>query len=342
MREAGDKLSWIQNATGIKGQGATMETVTNMHPPSRKIQQEITQKETKVGKEPLARPEMISTESTKKRYGQMEDRCERESLFEVEGIPRNQTYTPHLFLSGLKPGTPEGLDCADILQKSKGTAISGVYTIRPRSYGSVRSRPLLVFCRMEGGRGWTVIQRRQDNTVSFVCNWNAYEFGFGHPCGNVWLGNRHIHLLTHQKKYTLQIHMVGAGGEKKFANYDSFLIEGEKENYKLRLGSFSGIGNVKDAMDIHNNCAFSTLDRDNDRSDRRHCAREYKGGWWYSKCVTANLNGAYFDAKTCPNPKTLKTGIFWFEKSYRVQTSGPFFLNACPIKYMEMKIAPVA
>ena len=38
--------------------------------------------------------------------------------------------------------------------------------------------------------------------------------------------------------------------------------------------------------------AFSTKDRDNDEySD--HCARLYKGAWWYKRCHEANLNGLY-------------------------------------------------
>jgi len=38
---------------------------------------------------------------------------------------------------------------------------------------------------------------------------------------------------------------------------------------------------------------FSTKDRDNDRADRRHCAVEEQGGWWYNKCSESNLTGRF-------------------------------------------------
>ncbi|KAI8520411.1 hypothetical protein Bbelb_001650, partial [Branchiostoma belcheri] len=196
--------------------------------------------------------------------------------------PTNFTCTstnfPRYFKSGMNSAAPDGDDCADILQKSGGKAKSGIYVIKP--HGSVELHGIRVLCHMEDGRGWTIIQRRRNNRESFYRKWSTYEQGFGHPCGNVWLGNRHIYQLTHQKQYTLQIYMMGADGKKNFANYDSFLIEGEEENYKLRLGSFSGSCNLRDAMAIHNNTAFSTLDRDNDNY-LKHCANLYKGGWWY-------------------------------------------------------------
>ena len=46
-------------------------------------------------------------------------------------------------------------------------------------------------------------------------------------------------------------------------------------------------------MGIHNGQSFSTKDSDNDAADVKHCADEYKGGWWYEYCHRANLNGIY-------------------------------------------------
>jgi hypothetical protein len=41
----------------------------------------------------------------------------------------------------------------------------------------------------------------------------------------------------------------------------------------------------------HNGYKFITKDRD----DGHRCAALYKGGWWYSGCHRANLNGQYFE-----------------------------------------------
>lgn len=41
------------------------------------------------------------------------------------------------------------------------------------------------------------------------------------------------------------------------------------------------------------NTPFSTIDRDNDRNQDGSCATKMRGGWWYNKCSTSNLNGEY-------------------------------------------------
>ncbi|XP_078699408.1 techylectin-5A-like [Branchiostoma floridae x Branchiostoma belcheri] len=314
MKEAKDKLAWLQNATGTHGQGDS--TVTTTHPPdSRKIQ-----------------PKM-----KKGNIGGKSDRCDRKAKVRPTNFTCTSTNFPRYFKSGMNSAAPDGDDCADILQKSGGKAKSGIYVIKPHS--SVELHGIRVLCHMEDGRGWTVIQRRRNNRESFYRKWSTYEQGFGHPCGNVWLGNRHIYQLTHQKQYALQIYMMRADGKENFADYDSFLIEGEEENYKLRLGSFSGSCNLRDAMAIHNNTAFSTLDRDNDNYFK-HCVNLYKGGWWYNKCFNANLNGVYHNTEMSPKSETLATGILWLEKKSYKQ-NGLYLVDANPpLKYMEMRIAP--
>ncbi|XP_035685641.1 fibrinogen gamma chain-like [Branchiostoma floridae] len=101
----------------------------------------------------------------------------------------------------------EAKDCGEIYRNSKGSMDSGIYTIYPRaSGGGNNSAPLRVFCRVEAGRAWTVIQRRQDGSVDFYNRtWEDYSRGFGNLTGEFWLGNDNIHLLTNQGSYKLNV-----------------------------------------------------------------------------------------------------------------------------------------
>ncbi|BFF93792.1 fibrinogen C domain-containing protein 1-like [Drosophila madeirensis] len=53
---------------------------------------------------------------------------------------------------------------------------------------------------------------------------------------------------------------------------------------------------------------FSTLDRDNDLSEKRNCA-DNGGGWWFLNCFLSSLNGYYYaDGKRIA---TQPYGIHW-------------------------------
>ena len=87
-------------------------------------------------------------------------------------------------------------------------------------------------------------------------------------------------------------------------------------------------GTAGDSLGDHRNAAFSTKDRDNDNYSG-HCAAHYNvGGWWYTSCVSANLNGNYYHG---PHSKSY-TGVNWNKwKGYKYSA-----------KRAEMKIRPVA
>merc|ERR1719237_1309237 len=69
------------------------------------------------------------------------------------------------------------------------------------------------------------------------------------------------------------------------------LWEMKRKKYQLGVGKMTG-GNIGNNFGGMNGLKFSTKDRDNDKYSG-HCAKAYKGGWWYTNCHSANLNGYY-------------------------------------------------
>jgi len=70
---------------------------------------------------------------------------------------------------------------------------------------------------------------------------------------------------------------------------------------------------------------FSTKDADNDIYAGGSCSLSYRGGWWYAKCHSSNLNGLYLGG---PH-ESYADGIEW--ATYR----GAYY----SLKTTEMKIA---
>ncbi|PIK38964.1 hypothetical protein BSL78_24193 [Apostichopus japonicus] len=64
-------------------------------------------------------------------------------------------------------------DCQDVYDA--GQRQDGVYTIMPTGWPS---SPFNVHCKMENGGGWTVFQRRTDDSTSFYRNWVEYKEGY--------------------------------------------------------------------------------------------------------------------------------------------------------------------
>ena len=59
-------------------------------------------------------------------------------------------------------------------------------------------------------------------------------------------------------------------------------------------------------MAYHNDQAFSTHDRDNDRKSS-NCAVERHGAWWYDNCGWSNLNGKYYHVA-----QSSSDGVAWY------------------------------
>ncbi|GFS27945.1 tenascin-R [Elysia marginata] len=135
--------------------------------------------------------------------------------------------------------------------------------------------------------GWILIQRRTTGDINFHRKWADYKTGFGYLDNDFWLGNDNIHTITRTGTYELRIELRSQG-KTSSARYSTFSVSDEKGKYTLRLGTFSGTSG--DSLRLHNNHAFSTVDRDNDGSEA-NCAAYHKGGWWFSNCDASNLNG---------------------------------------------------
>ena len=205
-------------------------------------------------------------------------------------------------------------DCSDLLKS--GHTQSGVYSVNPDCKGHFN-----VYCDMRtDGGGWTVFQRRQDGSVDFYRGWNDYKAGFGQLTAEVWLGNDKMHRLTASRPSSLRVNLEDWNGVRAYAKYGKFNIGDEQAQYRLEVGSYSGTAG--DSLAYHNNMAFSTKDRDNDRWSG-NCAVRFTGAWWYESCHSSNLNGKY------QGNKNDNQGAMW---------GG--FKGSLSLKFTKMKLRP--
>ena len=204
--------------------------------------------------------------------------------------------------------------CSDLLKS--GQTQSGVYSIDPDGKGSFD-----VYCDMRtDGGGWTVFQRRQDGSVNFYRGWRDYKSGFGQLTSEFWLGNDKIHRLTASRASSLRVELEDWNGVRVYAKYGRFNIGDEQAKYRLEVSSYSGTAGGY-SLTYHNNMAFSTKDRDNDR-DSGNCAVSYTGAWWYKNCHHSNLNGKY-------GKNQGYRWVHWYH-----------FRSGLSLKFSEMKLRP--
>ena len=124
-------------------------------------------------------------------------------------------------------------NCAELYKS--GERINGVYTIDPDDSGAFD-----VFCdQTTAGGGWTVFQKRLDGSVDFSRGWADYKRGFGNLNGEFWLGLDKINRLTKATK-RLRVDLEDTQGKTAYAEYDMFAVSGERNNYKLSLGTYCG------------------------------------------------------------------------------------------------------
>ncbi|NWZ26116.1 ANGL4 protein, partial [Asarcornis scutulata] len=205
-----------------------------------------------------------------------------------------------------------------------GQQSSGIFQVQPSG-----SQPFKVYCDMTAEGGWTVIQRRTDGSVDFDQLWDAYKNGFGDLHGDFWLGLEKIHHLVQEGRYNLLIELEDWEGNSQAVQFE-FSLGGESTAYTLNLlGPLSG--ELENAIGDFRQLPFSTRDRDHDLKADTNCAKHLSGGWWFSTCGHANLNGKYF--RSIPRQRhERKQGIFW--KTWK----GRYY----PLKSTTMKIQPTA
>ncbi|XP_064650949.1 ficolin-2-like [Lineus longissimus] len=142
---------------------------------------------------------------------------------------------------------------------------------------------------------WLVIQRRKDGSVDFEQDWAAYKQGFGSPSGELWLGNDKIHHLTTLFPCILKVIVTSDNGTEYWAQFSGFSVANEAQSYTMVDAVYDGgtTGDFLTNTALYGyalNLSFSTKDRDR---PGHSCAKKYRGGWWYSNCYQANLNGVY-------------------------------------------------
>ncbi|VVC45031.1 Hypothetical protein CINCED_3A019619 [Cinara cedri] len=209
----------------------------------------------------------------------------RENCTECTGIIDELATLQNSF-ERIVDGLPK--DCSQV--KS-----SGMYLIAPGG-----KSPLFVHCDISDGMSWITVQKRTNDGLKFNNNWNDYAKGFGSLYGDLWLGNDAIHRLTADNGSSLRIQMTDIYDNDWRADYAHFAISDAIDGYRLNISGYDG--NATDALTFQNGHRFSTEDRDQDDSTA-NCAANYEGGWWYSRCQHANLNGKY------------NFGLTWFDIS---------------------------
>ncbi|XP_059094034.1 angiopoietin-related protein 3-like [Tigriopus californicus] len=217
------------------------------------------------------------------------------------------------------PSIPKSVlkGCEDLMKSRGVIPSSGVYenvydsfsTSSPSQKPDTWHHRRYCDCETSGG-GWTVIQKRDDFGLpreNFTRSWGDYRAGFGDLTREFWLGNEIIHDLTQREPMELLIELRDFEGLVVYAQYHTFRLEDEGENYRLIVGGYEG--NATDSLSAHNGFGFSTYDRNNDEAPRCcPCAPAYGGGWWFYSCFEANLNGEYFED---PTANDYFRGIIW-------------------------------
>ncbi|XP_039254554.1 fibrinogen C domain-containing protein 1-like [Styela clava] len=207
------------------------------------------------------------------------------------------------------------------LEECPKSGTSGIYTI----YGIAYPEGLSVYCDTQtDGGGWVVIQRRFNGKLSFDREWDQYVKGFGTLSGEFWLGLDDVVTLLSSGEFEFRVDISDWEGNSAYALYSKFSMGGTSSNYQLTVSGYSGTAG--DSLSHHSGMAFSTKDRDNDTDDDGNCAKDLKGGWWFTGCNLSHLNGVYYKGGHYPvGLHTVQDGASWYywkdTKLYSMKTT---------------------
>lgn len=167
------------------------------------------------------------------------------------------------------------ISCCNLTAGNSSVA-EGVYLIRGEEGGFSSKR---VWC---AAGGWTVVQRRTNNSSLFKRGWDDYQNGFGDLEAEFWYGLKGLHVLTMTGSWELRVEVNTTDGVLFNSTYSSFTVEGARDGYRLLLGRHTG---ELDLIGGFHGKKFSTFDKDNNKDNSINCGKEYNVGWWYpSSC----------------------------------------------------------
>lgn len=182
-------------------------------------------------------------------------------------------------------------DCKDLKDKG-GFTKSGLYKINLND----DKGEFVVFCDMNlQGGGWTIIQRRVDNSTSFNRGRKEYSGGFGNFNSNFWLGLKKMQRMTDSASHELYIGMESfvTASSLAYAKYSTFSLGTDANDYPLTISGYDTSSTAGNAFVDHHGEKFSTPDDDNDASTS-NCAETFSSGWWFHDCHDSHLNGIYY------------------------------------------------
>uniref|UniRef100_A0A7M5X396 Fibrinogen C-terminal domain-containing protein n=1 Tax=Clytia hemisphaerica TaxID=252671 RepID=A0A7M5X396_9CNID len=195
----------------------------------------------------------------------------------------------------------ENIGCED--WRSRGHTQSGIYWI------FYNRNKFKVFCNFAGPDSWTLIDKRQDGSVSFNRLWQEYKDGFGDLSGEFYLGNEKIHLLTKDREMMVYLQLWAFDGTKYAVGFKGFFIEDEANKYRLCSGTYDfGDPNFGSEWTDMNGSKFSTRDDDNDRATTMHCGDKWKTGWWFTNCGGCYLHNVYSGVPDVPKRHGITCG----------------------------------
>jgi len=136
-----------------------------------------------------------------------------------------------------------------------------------------------------------LIQQKVNGSNFFNRSWAEFKVGFNDSSGNYWLGNELLSQVTLNGYYKVRIDIDTGRTSWYHAEYSTFRVLSEAQNYTLLVFGYSG--NWQDALTTyHNGMKFTTHDRDNDLLSSGNCAVQNGGGFWYNDCGRCFVNGA--------------------------------------------------